>query len=712
MGPDTGSLTISGGNSVGVFSVASGVQATFTGLTISGGFATNGGAIDNSGYTTVVNDTFTGNMAANGAAIANEASGTLNVLDSTFTADIGTGNGGAIANLGGTATVTNSTIANESAATGAGIYNAGNLTLINATIAYNNATQSGGGGGLDAASGTATLYNSIVAQNTAGTTPNVAADDISGTVSPGSSNNVIDDITSGGLVNSTDGNIIGMPAGLAAGLASNGGSTQTIALLTSSPALSAGAAAIPGVTVPKTDQRGAVRNPNDLNNGTTIDAGAFEISSSYLVTSTGDSVVAGTLRSAVAWANNNPAPTPASFPSTIVFDPTVFGTPQTINLSDSLGTLTFTNINSPVTIQGPGAALVTIAGDGTFGLISIPTGLTATLSGLTLDGGGAQSGGGIFNQGTLTISNSVLSNDSAVYYGGGIDNDGGSVTVSFTTFSNDTATYGLGGGIDNSGTLVVANSTFTGGDAFEGVRSTTRSPRSPAITTLTVTTSTFNVNTATQGGSIFNDASATIAGSTFSNNVAFQGGAIANDLAGTMMMTNSTVADNTAGQNGGGINQVGIFTALNVTIAYNSVANGGAGGGIDASAGTTTLYNTIVAGNTSAPAPSTTGTSTSSTGTSTSSTGTGTSSTGTTTAAIASDILGAIAPLSSNNLIGGLAADMLGPFANNGGPNETVALLAGSPAIDAAAASFTLAPGLSLAAPTLDQRARCAGPRA
>ena len=62
--------------------------------------------------------------------------------------------------------MTNSTIALNSAPLGGGIYNTGTLTLINDTVAYNNATSSGGGAGLDAASGTATLFNSIVAQNT------------------------------------------------------------------------------------------------------------------------------------------------------------------------------------------------------------------------------------------------------------------------------------------------------------------------------------------------------------------------------------------------------------------------------------------------------------------------------------------------------------------------------------------------------------------
>ena len=47
----------------------------------------------------------------------------------------------------------------------------GTLTLVNATIAYNQAATFGGG--LDVTGGTATLYNTLVAQNTAGS-PSIA----------------------------------------------------------------------------------------------------------------------------------------------------------------------------------------------------------------------------------------------------------------------------------------------------------------------------------------------------------------------------------------------------------------------------------------------------------------------------------------------------------------------------------------------------------
>ena len=88
---------------------------------------------------------------------------------------------------------------------------------------------------------------------------------------------MIDDaVSAGGLTNSAPiDNQIGVAAGLAAGLGDNGGSTQTIALLAGSPAINTGAAVITGYSVPTTDQRGSLRNPNKINGGATIDVGCL-----------------------------------------------------------------------------------------------------------------------------------------------------------------------------------------------------------------------------------------------------------------------------------------------------------------------------------------------------------------------------------------------------------------------------------------------------
>ena len=169
----------------------------------------------------------------------------------------------------GTATVTNSTIANNSDVGGFGGGIDGSITGVNDTIAYNTATY--GGGGL---SGDFTLNNSLIALNTSGTgTP----DDISGTVSSASAYNLIGIGGSGGLVNGTNGNQVGVANPGLGPLAYYGGPTQTIALLPGSPAIDMGSNALavdPSTGQPlTTDQRG----PGFLRivNGT-VDIGAYE----------------------------------------------------------------------------------------------------------------------------------------------------------------------------------------------------------------------------------------------------------------------------------------------------------------------------------------------------------------------------------------------------------------------------------------------------
>jgi hypothetical protein len=78
-------------------------------------------------------------------------------------------------------------------------------------------------------------------------------------------------------------------------------------------------------------------------------------------------------------------------------------------------------------------------------------------------GSGAGQGGGLYNNATLTVSNSTLSGNSATHYGGGIYNYSGTLTVSNSTLSGNTAYSG--GGIFNYYTLTVSNSTLFGNSA-------------------------------------------------------------------------------------------------------------------------------------------------------------------------------------------------------------------------------------------------------
>ena len=147
--------------------------------------------------------------------------------------------GGGVANAT-VLTLANCTIASNSASAGGGIDNDGNTDILSTTIAYNQSSGAGSGGGLFNEVAGAILYYTIIARNT----DNTGADDIGGAdvSSYAIYGNLIGTGGSGGLTCGTYGNQVGVAdPGLAAKLASNGGPTQTIALLAGSPAI------VPGV---------------------------------------------------------------------------------------------------------------------------------------------------------------------------------------------------------------------------------------------------------------------------------------------------------------------------------------------------------------------------------------------------------------------------------------------------------------------------------
>ncbi len=200
------------------------------------------------------------------------------------------------------------------------------------------------------------------------------------------------------------------------------------------------------------------------------------------------------------------------------------------------------------------------------------------------------------------------------------------------------------------------------------VRSTTRSAR------LTVSTSTFSDNTAHRGrAALFKHTPlANIASSTFSGNTAFTGGGIANDLSGTMTLVNSTVADNYAGQNGGGINQVGVMTG-SPTARSPTTSSRPAERAAESTPPPARRCSTTRSWPTTRPArarrrpPATSAA----------------RSPGHELTTIDWNRRIGRPPAGVNANIVGSTTPGLGTLANNGGPTETIALLAGSPAIDA-----------------------------
>jgi hypothetical protein len=276
---------------------------TVTDSTIANNSASIAGGIENLDVMTVANCTVANNSGSDFAGgIFNDA--TLTLTGSAIANNSAGGYGGGGINNEGTMTATNSTIANNSAVSeGGAISNGHTLTITNSTIAYNNVASGGVGGGLRAYNGSiASLNNTIVALNSQGTGSGATASDIwledGGTVSSSSAYNLIGTGGSGGLVDGVNGNQVGVANPGLDALANNGGPTQTIALLSGSPAIDMGSNALaidPTTGQPlQYDQRGP--GFARIVNGT-VDIGAFEVQPTNQLAVTAqppDSVTAGT----------------------------------------------------------------------------------------------------------------------------------------------------------------------------------------------------------------------------------------------------------------------------------------------------------------------------------------------------------------------------------------------------------------------------------
>jgi predicted outer membrane repeat protein len=236
----------------------------------------------------------------------------------------------------------------------------------------------------------------------------------------------------------------------------------------------------------------------------------------------------------------------------------------------------------------------------------VTTGANVTLNHLQVAGGFCANcgGGGISNDGILTVSRSLIENNVSGLtcttircddlYGGGIANDGVALLINSIIRDN----YGFyGGGIHSRGTLSMTDSVIIGNKAFAS---------GGGINTqgvLTISHTLFSANQARGGGAIDNFGIMNIAGSAFisnsANSGAMIGGAIAN--VGPMTITNSTFMGNRANTGGAILNLIsaispsrGTAYILNSTIAGNSATVGGGLAGEDF-----TVYNTIFTSNTS-----------------------------------------------------------------------------------------------------------------
>jgi hypothetical protein len=223
------------------------------------------------------------------------------------------------------------------------------------------------------------------------------------------------------------------------------------------------------------------------------------------------------------------------------------------------------------------------------------------------------------------VQNCTISGNSTTGDGGGISQGGTStLTVLNSTLSGNTAGTSGGGISMSTSTLNIAGSSLTGNTA-------TSQGAALALT---------NVNTLLDESTISgNSAGGTGGGIQLNGTLNISGNS-------TTVILNSTIAFNTAAGTGGGINFRGVPFISTLTLLSTIVSNDlGAGAANDlalAAGGTINASNSLIM---TPPAP------------------------------------GVINGTNSGNLFG--VDPLLGPLQNNGGPTLTMALLPGSPAIDA-----------------------------
>ena len=216
-----------------------------------------------------------------------------------------------------------------------------------------------------------------------------------------------------------------------------------------------------------------------------------------------------TLREAIQNANDNAA-TNAECAAGSGADTITFSVSGTIKLGTQLPDITDA---AGLTMDGTGQTL-TISGGNVTRVLLVQAGASLTLKHLTIANGNyGYAGGGIYNLGALTITDSVFSGNSAANKGGGIYNIG-TLNITNSAFSANSVTGGSisVGGIYNGWTAAITNSTFSGNSATGGFGGGVYNSG-----TLTITNSTFSGNSATTGGGAYSDNSLNITNSAVSS---------------------------------------------------------------------------------------------------------------------------------------------------------------------------------------------------
>jgi hypothetical protein len=692
----SGNSVLDGGGGLSVF----GGPVTISSSVISGNSAAaNGGGIENEGNASVMTIDHTliqGNSAMSGGGIYNFGSSTS--VSSSFVQQNTAGIGGGIFNANwftaiGTVVATGSVIKANTATTGSGggIYNDSGIVTLSFGLIDSNVSVTGDGGGVFNRA-TLNLDSTWVTFNHAesgGGIENLGSLTATGTHHLYFHNSAIDGagLFNGGVATIAGGDFDTNSAAFIGGAVRNTGT------------LSVTASTFGGNTA---QSGGAIYNEGSLtvdgstftSNTATFGGGIYNSSVSQVTSSTlsGDSAAiegggilnnGGSTSMSDSFVQNNSAGIGGG----------IYNAKDSAGEGGTVSAIGLT-IKANTATTGSGGGIYNDSG-------------SVTLSGCFLDSNLTESGdgGGIFNRDTLTLNNTQVTFNFAES-GGGIDNlgtltstgeclfyhnysaidgaglfNGGAATIATDVFVTNTSAF-IGGAVCNTGTLTLTacgfteNTAQTGGGIynehtlaidggnFEDNFSTNNGGAIANIDsgTLTLTNSSFFGNSAesspdvaASGGGIYNTGSAAVGGSTFgANSTTGSGGAIANIGTGTLTLTNSRFAANTA-QFGGAVDNESTASISGTSLIGNLA---GHGGGIQNRGGSLTVDNCLVSGNFSSNGFPTINTSFAGGG--------------------ILNTFGGIVSISRSTLSGNSATDFGGPYSTDGGAidneNATITL--------------------------------------
>jgi hypothetical protein len=260
--------------------------------------------------------------------------------------------------------------------------------------------------------------------------------------------------------------------------------------------------------------------------------------------------------------------------------------PQVTFASDVTGTISLQAalpaIGKSYNIVGTGGTTnITVQGNGNaaspYRIFTINAGVTSAISGLTIQGGydTTGTGGGILNNGTLTLESDNINYNQTSGSGGGVYNaSGAQLDLKTDVFYENTA-RSWGGGLANYGKVTIWYDTV-----FQ-----------------------YNQTSQLGGGGIYNNGGTiTIYNNTneiIDNTSGASGGGVQNANDGKFIMNGGSISNNKAKSNGGGVSNGGATMTLSGVGAQGNQAK--KGGGIYVASGKLTLKQATIGGENSDP---------------------------------------------------------------------------------------------------------------